>query len=424
MESTGRPHLSSVSGDEGGGAGGRRSASSVLAPAGELGTLLLDEIESGIALADDPGTAAAGVAPGAGRQRTGRVIVLIPAHNEGPSIGRTLLSLGRQTRLPDEIIVICDNCTDDTAAVSVANGARIIATTGNTHKKAGALNQALDRVLPLACSDDLILAMDADSQLSPAWIQSAVETLETQARVGGVCGTFLGEEGFGLVGQLQRNEYFRYSRHVRRRRQAPVLSGTGTLFRVRALRQLARERGRTLPGSPGEIYNTGTVTEDNEITLALKTAGFACWSGLGCYTLTEVMPTWRDLFRQRLRWQRGALSDLHSYGVTHVTTSYWLKQIMIHLAFLASIGCWLIMGLSMRHFAGFNLPWTAGVVSVTLVERVLTVRKGGIRGILVALLLLPELAYDVFRLTYFGRALYLAALHRDVQWNHVVKNDA
>jgi hypothetical protein len=82
------------------------------------------------------------------------------------------------------------------------------------------------------------------------------------------------------------------------------------------------------------------------------------------------------------------------------------------------------MGLSMRHFAGFNLPWTAGVVSVTLVERVLTVRKGGIRGILVALLLLPELAYDVFRLTYFGRALYLAALHRDVQWNHVVKNDA
>jgi poly-beta-1,6-N-acetyl-D-glucosamine synthase len=43
---------------------------------------------------------------------------------------------------------------------------------------------------------------------------------------------------------------------------------------------------------------------------------------MGCDTTTEVMPTWADLFRQRLRWQTGALTDLRAYGLTGVTAPY------------------------------------------------------------------------------------------------------
>jgi poly-beta-1,6-N-acetyl-D-glucosamine synthase len=361
---------------------------------------------------------------GVRRPHTGRVVVLIPAHNEAPSIGQTLRSLRRQTRLPDNVIVVCDNCTDETAAISAAHGARVMSTAGNSAKKAGALNQALEVILPRMSRDDMILAMDADSQLSQDWIRSAAEMLHMYPRVGGVCGAFLGEAGYGILGQFQRNEFYRYARHINRRSQTPVLSGTGTLFRVRALREIARERGLILPGIPGDCYNTESITEDNEMTLALKSIGYRCWSAPGTRTLTEVMPTWRDLFRQRLRWQRGALGDLRRYGLTKVTAGYWLKQILIYLAFVCSIMCWLIMGISMRHHVGFNLSWTVGILSVTLIERVLTVRKAGFLGTLIAALIVPEFIYDIFRLTFFARALYDFALNRDVQWNHVVKGNA
>ncbi len=356
--------------------------------------------------------------------RVGHVLVLIPAHNEGSSIAHTLRSLQEQTTPPAEIVVICDNCTDDTAAISTANGARVMSTVGNTDKKAGALNQALACVLPQVGRDDLILAMDADSQLCSEWIERAVASIARSQKIGAVCGVFLGEDGAGLIGQFQRNEYRRYARQVGRRNQAPVLSGTGTLFRVRALREIARERGKRLPGAPGQCYTTISITEDNEITLALKTIGYRCWSVQGCNTLTEVMPTWADLFRQRLRWQRGTLTDLRTYGLSFVTVGYWLKQIFIYTAIAATVATWVIMCISFRQDLAVNIPWSIAIGSLTLFERLVTVRKAGIWGMLLALALIPEFCYDLFKLSFFMRALYDNMRRRDVFWNHVVKGDA
>jgi len=350
--------------------------------------------------------------------------VLIPAHNEAASIAQTIRSLARQSRRPDDVIVVCDNCNDNTAAISAAHGAYVMETVGNKDKKAGALNQALAMVLPHLGPDDLILAMDADSQLSPNWLRSALSLLNTSPRVGGVCSAFLGESGHGLLGQLQRNEYFRYARHINRHNQTPVLSGTGTMFRVRSLREIARERGHQLPGISGEYYNTQSITEDGEITLALKTIGYRCWTTKGTETITEVMPTWRDLYRQRLRWQRGTLGDLTRYGFTSVTAIYWFKQVVIHLGFVTTIACWLIMAVSLRQHIGLNLGWTVGILSITLIERIITVRRAGFWGVVLAIMLLPEFCYDLFRITFFARALYDAALNNDVQWNHVIKTNA
>jgi hypothetical protein len=42
------------------------------------------------------------------------------------------------------------------------------------------------------------------------------------------------------------------------------------LFRASSLREVARERGHRLPGTPGEYYSSDSLTEDDEITLALK----------------------------------------------------------------------------------------------------------------------------------------------------------
>jgi poly-beta-1,6-N-acetyl-D-glucosamine synthase len=351
--------------------------------------------------------------------RPARVIPVIPAHNEEASIGDTIRSLERQSLRPSQIFVVCDNCTDDTAGVAAAAGARVITTVGNTARKAGALNQALTVILPSLADSDLILVMDADSHISGEWIEYAASLFGDRPDAGCVCGVFFGDPGAGLIGQLQRNEYFRYAREVYRHRQAPVLSGTGTLFRVCALRLLSTERGRSLPGDPGDFYDSHALTEDNEITLAMKMLGFRCLAGEGCVTVTEVMPSWRLLWSQRLRWQQGTLSDLRRYGVNRVTLPYWGKQVRLYGMFLMTIACWCVMGIAVIQHPGLNVLWTVGILAVSFLERLWNVRKAGTLGMLLSVLTLPELLYDVFRMAVFFRAFADAASGRDVGWKHL-----
>ena len=195
---------------------------------------------------------------------------VIPAHNEAATISETIRSLQQQSRYPDRIIVVCDNCTDNTADLATLAGAEVFFTSGNTAKKAGALNQVLTTLLPFLPDDDQVLVMDADSRLNRRWLELAALMLARNLYSGAVCGVFLGEPGAGLVGQLQRNEYIRYARQISRRGQVPVLSGTGTLLRASSLRRVAAERGQRLPGIPGEYYNSQSITEDDEITLGAQ----------------------------------------------------------------------------------------------------------------------------------------------------------
>ena len=77
-----------------------------------------------------------------------------------------------------------------------------------------------------------------------------------------------------MIGQFQRNEYTRYSLQIRSRRgRVFVLTGTATVFRASALIDVAAARGVFIPGEPGLVYDTAALTEDNELTIALKSLG-------------------------------------------------------------------------------------------------------------------------------------------------------
>ena len=82
-----------------------------------------------------------------------------------------------------------------------------------------------------------------------------------------------------------------------------------------------------LPGPAGKVYDTLALTEDNELTLALKTLGARMTCPSQCRVTTEIMTSWRDLWRQRLRWQRGALENIAAYGLTRATVRYWGQQL-------------------------------------------------------------------------------------------------
>ena len=53
--------------------------------------------------------------------------ILIPAHNESLVIAKTLESLLPQLNSQDQVLVVADNCTDDTATISKSLGAKVIA---------------------------------------------------------------------------------------------------------------------------------------------------------------------------------------------------------------------------------------------------------------------------------------------------------
>jgi len=76
------------------------------------------------------------------------VTVLIPAHNEEVSLAPTIASLHSQSHRPERVIVVADNCTDSTVTVARRAGVEVFESVRNTHKKGGALNQALKHLLP------------------------------------------------------------------------------------------------------------------------------------------------------------------------------------------------------------------------------------------------------------------------------------
>ena len=357
------------------------------------------------------------------------VTVLIPAHNEEASLPATLTSLQAQSLRPARVIVVADNCTDATVDLARATGVEVFESVGNTDKKAGALNQALAVLLDTDSSssplrdNDIVMVMDADTVLDDGFLEAAAARFTGDRALMAVGGLFYGEDGEGVLGQFQRNEYHRYAREVRRRRGRPfVLTGTASLFRPRALRTVAASRGRTIPGRHGDVYDTTALTEDNELTIALKSLGALMVSPAQCTVVTEVMPSWTTLWAQRLRWQRGALENLGAYGVLPQTFRYWAQQLGIGYGVVALFGYALLIAVTLaaiEHWVWF--PFWLGIGAVFTAERVVTVWRGGWAARLLALTLFPELLYAAFLNVVFVKGVLDISLGRQAAWKHVVR---
>lgn len=350
-----------------------------------------------------------------------RCTVLVPAHDEEAILEATLASLAAQTRSPDRVLVIADNCSDATAQIAQACGVEVAATLGNTEKKAGALNQQLAKLLPRLEPRDVVMVMDADSTIAPAFMETALGLLEDDPDLVAVGGLFFGEDGGGLVGQLQRNEFGRYQRLVaRKRNRVFVLTGTASMIRGYALRAVAEARGLLIPGSPGQVYDTLALTEDNELTLALKTLGARMTSPPECRVTTEVMTSWRHLWRQRLRWHRGALENIGAYGLTRATAMYWMQQFALSYGVLALWSYLLLMTVTL--LAADSVRWSPFWVTiglVFLVERLVTVWAVGWRGRALAAPVVIELGYAFFLQVCFVVSIIQIATGRKAGWNHV-----
>lgn len=345
-----------------------------------------------------------------------RLIALIPAHNEQDRIAEAIRGLDAQTRRPDLVVVVADNCTDATVLVARESGAEVIETIGNAHKKAGALNQAITWALPHLSDRDLVLVQDADTVLNPWFVETAEGTFNR--KVGAVGGVFYGEEGGGLLGLLQRMEFHRYAWEIERRGgKASVLTGTGTMFRARVLREVRKARWEGRIGGGTGCYSLASLTEDDEITKAIKTLGYRTMSPAGCGVTTEVMTTLPKLWHQRMRWQRGALENLRDYGWTRVTARYFLQQFMIGFGAVSFLTYLVFMALtlSISGWPGLSPFWTA-IGLIFLAEKVVSVRRAGWRAVAVAALMMPEMLYDLFQHAVYFTSLWGLVRRSEERW--------
>ena len=105
-----------------------------------------------------------------------------------------------------------------------------------------------------------------------------------------------------------------------------------------------------------------------------------------CRVVTEVMPTWRALWRQRMRWQRGALENIGAYGLTRATLRYWLQQIAIGYGTIALNAYLLLLLITLLAADSFQFVWFWALIGlIFVVERVVTVWAVGWRGRAIAL---------------------------------------
>lgn len=93
-----------------------------------------------------------------------RVAVLVPAHNESSVITATLNSLLPQLREGDRLLVVADNCTDDTAALVRAAGAEVAERSNEQQRGKG---YALDFGVRYLAADapEVLIIVDADCQV-------------------------------------------------------------------------------------------------------------------------------------------------------------------------------------------------------------------------------------------------------------------
>jgi cellulose synthase/poly-beta-1,6-N-acetylglucosamine synthase-like glycosyltransferase len=111
----------------------------------------------------------------------GRIAVLVPAHNESTGLRPTAEDIKAQLRPGDRLVVVADNCVDDTASMATSAGAEVVARNDRTKIGKGyALDFGLAHLS--AAPPDLVLMIDADCRLAPGAVDELAAICATTRR--------------------------------------------------------------------------------------------------------------------------------------------------------------------------------------------------------------------------------------------------
>lgn len=228
-----------------------------------------------------------------------QLTVLVPAHNERDFVAGCVRSLLHQTypRHLYRVLVIADNCSDDTAAIARSEGAEVIVRDSpRARGKGQALTWAISSMLADPQAPDAFVVVDADSTAEPRLLEGLARRYEAGADA--VQGEYLALEGDGSkVAELRRAAFLLFNR-VRPDGRAALglpcsLMGDGML--------LSRQLLERVP------WRAFGAVEDLEYSVQLRLAGVAPVFASGAVVRGPLADSARAAKTQRRRWLGGRL---------------------------------------------------------------------------------------------------------------------
>lgn len=229
--------------------------------------------------------------------------IIIPAHDEEVSIAATVAALSAATIGVAELLVVADNCTDRTAELALAAGARVIVRNDSALRGKGyALAFAREELS--GAPPAVVLIVDADCRIDRAGVMALIDAVMTRS------------------GPVQSVNLLRPDLAA-----APFVQVSNFAF---MLRNLVRQRG--LQRMAGRVHLTGTgmafpwtlfakadlggasIVEDLNLGVTLAAQGHPA-------TLVEVAKVWsaaasaKDTLQQRERWEGGFLTNALPAGI-------------------------------------------------------------------------------------------------------------
>ena len=223
------------------------------------------------------------------------VTVLIPAYCEETVIAKSVTSVLQSTCLIEQVIVIDDGSTDDTARVvseKFGSDPRVRLVRQNNGGKADALNHGIRLI-----ETPVFVAIDADTIISPDAIGLLVRHFNDD-RVGAVAGNVKVGNRRNLLTRIQAIEYITAQNLDRRAFEVlngiMVVPGSIGAWRTEAVKKCGG-------------YTTQTIVEDADLTVSIIRDGHKVVYEPRAHAFTEAPETIPQWMRQRLRWHFGMM---------------------------------------------------------------------------------------------------------------------
>ena len=231
-----------------------------------------------------------------------RFDVFVPAHNEAQVIARTIASL-RQLDWPSyRLIVIADNCSDDTAAVARRAGSEVIERQDTTRRGKGYALAFGFAQMPLSGADAAVV-VDADTVVSPNLLAAFAARIETGAQA------------------LQANYGVLNPDDSWRTRIVTIAYGAFHAVRSRSRERLGLSCGlrgngicltrALLDDHPFNVYS---MAEDLEYGVRLGLAGIRVHYVDEASADAELVSAERSARSQRQRWESGRFAVAKRYA--------------------------------------------------------------------------------------------------------------
>ena len=170
-----------------------------------------------------------------------RISVVVPVLDDADELSGCLAALATQTRPPDEIVVVDNGCTDDSAAVARDGGARVISEPVRGIPSAAATGYD-------SAAGDVIARLDADSRPGPEWLERIESAFAEDPELTAISGPgrFIGLTGWrARAAQLLYMDAFFLS--VGAAMAHPVLFGSNLAMRRSAWERVRRGVNRSDP---------------------------------------------------------------------------------------------------------------------------------------------------------------------------------